>query len=446
MTMKTIVTHKKKVCLARYHDGSAKPNWGGRATSLALAGLIDRSHDFQIESVINGRLITTDFKEMREFAPLSTFAMRVTKRLKRSLGSRTARNAEIEKIAVGFGDIEPVAKRLAAAPEPGPELESIRRSIAGSDEFWMNGEGDFILFPRRTLFRTLVYMQMAIELGKPVRLVNTILSLPPVGEADPRVIKGVGRILQQCASIAYRDPDSLRLHEELFPGIPATWTPDALFGWWQTGGQILGWQIGDAYFGPAAEGLPPEVQRLLREEKTFVVISGSSAVRSRNEDYRQGRGPLKALVQSLQGRGLEPVVVATCSGDDWMLDVAAEAGCPAVPARLPLMSGLLLLSRAACFASGRYHPSILASIVGAPVVLMTSNSHKNLSLQKVLGIDSPVELPFFTQSKDITPLVEAIAAAVTRSGECRSSLAGRMARINLAVQAMIPSGTTENAK
>jgi polysaccharide pyruvyl transferase WcaK-like protein len=300
----------------------------------------------------------------------------------------------------------------------------------------MNGEGDFILYPRRSLLRTLIYMQMAIEMGKQVRLLNTILSPPPARASDPVVIQAVGRMIPRCAVVAYRDPESMRLHQELYSASNAIWTPDALFTWWREGTKILGANVREAYYGPIAEGLPPEVQALLRDEAPIVVISGSSSVTSRNEDTRLAFQPIADLVTALKAAGFQPVLVATCSGDDWMAKAAASAGCPFVPARVPLVSGLLLMSRAKCFVSGRYHPSILASVVGAPVVLMASNSHKNLSLQQVMGHPDPREFPFFTQSADMAPLTEAVLAACETSAASRASLTTRMEQLERQVQTM----------
>ena len=83
-----------------------------------------------------------------------------------------------------------------------------------------------------------------------------------------------------------------------------------------------------------------------------------------------------------------------------------------MPATIPLASGLMVLGDARGYVSGRYHPSVLASLVGIPLVLMASNSHKTESLQRVLGIAEPQVFPFLTQTPDIEPMLSALRDAV----------------------------------
>lgn len=426
------------VCLVRFHDGRAKPNWGGRATSLALGRLIEESRGFRLQSVVNGTAIVDGLEELRLDRGLNGKRIRVLQRARIQRAVSIAISIYDRDTLVGYEEVERLAGELIEHQAPGAALTHLRSTLSSADEIWMNGEGDFILSPRRSLLRTLAIMQMGLQLGKPVRLLNSILSPPPAGEADPTVIDAVGRTLAQCASVCYRDPASLRLHEQLYPEVPAQWAPDALFAWARDGSEINSASTERLSFGPRSEGLDPAIQQLLRDGSRYVVLSGSSSIRSRREDMNVARERLRQLIDALLALGLEPVIVPTCSGDDWMVPVAKAANRLVTDPGLGLAAGQLLLSRASCFASGRYHPSILAALSGTPLVLMASNSHKTSSLQEVLG-GGPEELPFLTQTSDLSPIVEAIRAAVESEPDVRAASADSMSALAQAVERSLPS-------
>lgn len=52
-----------RVSIGRYHDGAAKTNWGGRATSLALAGLIHAQEHLALSRPVNGTYIVREFED-----------------------------------------------------------------------------------------------------------------------------------------------------------------------------------------------------------------------------------------------------------------------------------------------------------------------------------------------------------------------------------------------
>jgi hypothetical protein len=266
-------------------------------------------------------------------------------------------------------------------------------------------------------------MTLAAEMGKPIRLINSILSTHPIDAATDSVVDAVRVVLRRCTSISYRDPVSLTLHCELFPEVDAKWCPDALFAWAPDAQRLAGDAAHGLTFGPSTEGLTPEVQQLVGSGHPYVVVSGSSApLEPGGRDLRAAG--LRGLMHGLRDSGVEPLVIATCPGDAWMQPVASEEGVPVVSADVPLTAGLFALSRAQCFVSGRYHPSILASLVGTPIVLMDSNSHKTASLQHVLRIPDPVTLPFLSQTDDVEPV---LALARDRANDSEASRAARRA-------------------
>ena len=217
------------VCVVRYHDGRATPNWGGRATSLAL-GRVARRTGLEVTTTVNGTVIVNGFH--------------------RASGVERLRPANVQRGIVrrwravaghGVGSVEDEPRRFEAVRDEAvrlrrrvaaPDVRAVCSALGSVDEVWVNGEGDLILSARRTtLWRTLVLIHLAADLGVPVRLVNSILSGPPLGPIAAEVELAVHDALARCVAISYRDPTSLDEHRRRFPDLAATWCPDALFTW-----------------------------------------------------------------------------------------------------------------------------------------------------------------------------------------------------------------------
>jgi polysaccharide pyruvyl transferase WcaK-like protein len=393
----------RKISVGRYHDGKAKPNWGGRATSLALAGMVHDHRTAELAEPVNGTFIITPFEDAQ---PAPEPRQGILARFRR-------RPEPVPERPSLFGRADEVAARIVAAPKSAAQKDLVR-ILSACDEFWMNGEGDFILRSQRsTLARTMLIMAMARQLGKPVRLVNSILSESPdtPGDVPPSVRDAVEVALAGCASVIYRDPESLELHEKLFPGLPATWAPDALFGWASADEPAT--FTSDSLFSPEAEALDAGTQAFLASGQPYITVSGSSVLgRIAPEAKRRARD----FVQSVAQQGLGVVMVATDSRDDWMRALAGTPTTHFVEARVPLAVGMSVLAGSSAFVSGRYLPSILAADVGVPTVLMASNSHKTRSLQRLLG-RNPIEYGFFADDDELPALLDAtLAAAATDAG------------------------------
>lgn len=386
----------KRSVVYRLHDPLTRSNWGGRATSLAMGRILESGGSREISAAIGAPYITSQISDIDHKDP-----------------SRSA-----------FTLVDELAKRIAEPPPGSSErLVELHDAIESADEMVVNGEGDFILRERLSLTRTLATMRAAKMMGKPVHLLNSILSHAPVQPAHLQlVMEQVGATLEACDSIVYRDPQSLALHQELYPRLPATWAPDALFSW--AGYARTDLSRRDA-FSPETEGLPVPVQRLLTGREPYVVLSGTSLYRLKAARFRR---TVTALAQKLEQRGIATVFAST---DDPDLELAAAlngTGIPCVDPRVPLTAAARLLWNAEAIVSGRYHPSILASLGGTPFVLMSSNSHKTRSLYEVVPFGrSAVEEPFFnggeTQAGRLAEIITEYAGA--------GALRRRVARVAL---------------
>ena len=75
-------------------------------------------------------------------------------------------------------------------------------------------------------------------------------------------------------------------------------------------------------------------------------------------------------------------------GDEFLIEVGRRTHIPVIPMDIPLIPAAKILANARAYISGRYHPSILASLGGTPCVFMGSNSHKTTSIQELLQYET----------------------------------------------------------
>jgi hypothetical protein len=391
---------RRRACVLRLHEAQTRINWGGRSTSLALARLVERQGGREIVSTIGaphilGRLGDVDVR-------------------------RAGRSV--------FEVVDELAAQIAA-PRPATEkLAQVRAALTAADELVVNGEGDFILTERLTLVRTLAMMRAARLLDRPVLLLNSILShAPSPPPSEDLVIDEVGATLALCDVVRYRDPVSLALHEKLYPDVAADWLPDALFAWAPDAARGVG--LGPDGFGPAAEGLPIPVQRMLADASRYLVVSGTSRA---GVDPARFAATLDPLARRLADRGVAVVLAGSDGPDRDLAGATAHLPVHQVDPRVPLSAAAALLWNAVGLVSGRYHPSILASLGGTPFLLMESNSHKTSSLLDVVDNGwRTAEMPFLDSGDGPVEHADRVGAAVeelldgasTRSRVARSAAA-----------------------
>jgi hypothetical protein len=367
--------------LLRFHDPLTRLNWGGRSTSLALAGLLEQHAGREIVSTIGAPHILAQLSEIdRKGVDRSVFMI-----------------------------VNELAGSIVRGKTQSPKLNELHAHLMKSDDLVVNGEGDFIFTERLTLARTLAIMRAAHLMGKPVYLLNSMLSYAPIRpETENLAIQTVGSVLEACQAIVYRDPTSFALHNQLYPHTSASWSPDALFTWAH---QLRGNSTRGA-FSAEAEGLPIPVQRLLMSGDRYVVLSGTSQF---GVDLAAFRSTVLALADALGGLDIRTIFVGSDTPDRRLVGALEDSGIPCVDPQIPLTTALHLLRHASALVSGRYHATILASLGGTPFVLMSSNSHKTQSLHELIPFTGRYEeQPFFsggdTQGGELADVLARIIA------------------------------------
>jgi polysaccharide pyruvyl transferase WcaK-like protein len=120
--------------------------------------------------------------------------------------------------------------------------------------------------------------------------------------------------------------------------------------------------------------------------KDYVCVSGAS--RPPGVDVTLWTGFFESLATRLSKELNLPLVFVDPHGDAVLLKRAARAtNSVYIRPETNLLAGAFILANAKLYISGRYHPSIMASLGGTPCVLFESNSHKTESLQQVLEYD-----------------------------------------------------------
>ena len=93
-----------------------------------------------------------------------------------------------------------------------------------------------------------------------------------------------------------------------------------------------------------------------------------------------------------------------------MKEVARQTKTKIISNKTNILFGMSVLANAQCYVSGRWHPSILASLGGTPCVMLSSNSHKSAAIYRELKYneaDSHV-YPNPPSDEDIRLIVEKV--------------------------------------
>jgi hypothetical protein len=269
--------------------------------------------------------------------------------------------------------------------------EYIRRlydTVRHHDTIVVDGDGDLIFKaePRRNLLADLAVIALADYLDKEIYYVNSICSDCPVTGRNQPLADRCLEALKTCDGVAFRDPRSLQHACEIDPELDAEWIPDSMFYWHDdlAGSQSQLPSSGDFIIPYTREADMDYGQ--LDFSSPYICVTGGSRAAFTPEKAVDG---YCGLVEHLRELNLPVYLVPTCAGDQFLHDVAQETGTPIVPVEVPLLMGGAILANARLFVTGRYHPSIMAASGGTPCVFLGADSHKTLSLQRLLGYDDP---------------------------------------------------------
>lgn len=385
-----------KVCYIG--DNRNRANFGCRATSMALRDIIVQYHE--VSSTIYGDIterytpwlykgnshvnkLTSYFRRVRNiFCPVKDDADFITDDVNRSWES---------------------FMRIYKKYVP---LQELYDTISKVDAIILNGEGTFIFRQdaRYDLNFYLFVLALSQSLGKKTYVLNAMFSDGSASQRNIHSISQTKLILQKCTAVVARDGLSYEYYKT-FIGDNVEYIPDALFSWTKYTNYI---SLATMY--PHAGIVFPDFANQWLEfdfSRPYVAVSAASREQYLSDDVYIGQ--YVKLVNALKLK-YNVVIVQTCGGEDFLKEVARQTKTKIISNQTNILFGMSVLANAQCYVSGRWHPSILASLGGTPCVMLSSNSHKSAAIYRELKYneaDSHV-YPNPPSDEDIRLIVEKV--------------------------------------
>lgn len=408
-----------------------KPNWGARATSMALREIIASQH--AIIGAVRSGPMGRWYRDAHHTSPAlydRVCAILDREKVKAAPGIGAAARAVMAGLGVprGMGhDLDENARLIARAGEHVPEVARVLKDLKRSDALMMNLEGDGIFpeQPRRHLLFFLTLAHLAKRQGKGVYILNGMLSPDPRNGINSETLEVARGVFEAADLLVLREQASKRFQEAHMPAANAFMRPDAVFTWRDRfADDSAGERYDPSALWPFFDRSPVAMPAVL--DKPYAVVGGSSSAQ-----WANGTAPVayRALVTALKKLGLGVVIVESCHGDSFLHGVAKATDTPIIPVDVPISAAVALLANARVFVSGRWHPSIMASLNGTPSVFLGSNSHKTLSIQEQLSYPDPHEYPVVPNAGEIDAIVAEAEDLLKGGASVRQRIAAASAHL-----------------
>ncbi|WP_292375921.1 polysaccharide pyruvyl transferase family protein [Methanosarcina sp. UBA411] len=395
-------------------DNRNRVNWGCRGTSISLYQTL--STNYEMKNIIYGDDVRGPLSKNNLLSKNSRFisflfyAARknyVFKRLKESSYYDFIQHDPSKSLQTFLKNLHNNDKFL-----------EIYYKIKNSDIVIINGEGDAIFTtpPRRQYLFLLFMIELSTYLRKNVYYVNGVISDCPSTGRNLETYNYSKITLSKCKRVLVRDPVSLEMVKEMSKEINCEYIPDSLFTWRKyfydvslpsNGDFIIPHPEDDFLFNNLNFNLP------------YICIGGSSSAAWKPQEAIP---QYINLVKRVKELGLNIYLVQTCSGDSFLKNVSEATTTPLIPVNVPILSGGLILAKSKLFISGRYHPSIFASLGGTPCIFLGSNSHKTKSLQKVLEYKEIEEFSAIPSEEECNAIIERAKSILVNEKEIRENI------------------------
>ena len=387
-------------------DNRTAENWG-RGASLALGQLLSGS--FEVAGRVTGELFNVFSAQAAYVGTLIPpryywlFRYLWLRRFRRPF----AWYMKLEQMlgAKDFIDEDPSVSidNLIAHKHRYPALAKIYNQAQEADLIVVDGDGDIIFTtpPRRQTLFLLAMIELGIRLKKPVFLVNSMISDCPTTGRNRTTLAAARRLFAQCQAVSLRDPESLEYVRAEMPETNCSLIPDSLFAWFP--------YFIDRSSHPPLNGdflLPhPEIDEhwgKLDFTRPYICIGGGALAASQPDRAAKYYG---RLIDAIHGLGYRVYLTENDQPDSFLQGIAREKGIGLVPVNTPILLCGAVLAHARLFISGRYHPSIFASLGGTPCIFLGSHAHKMRSLSRLLNYENHMEFDTFPDEAEIAAIV-----------------------------------------
>lgn len=388
-------------------DNRRNPNWG-RAADIALFQLL--SERFDITATIPGNhflLGSAGFGFVNTLMPERygwVFLHMLCNRRRRKLFDWYMRLEELWGAKDFISeDPEKSVDNLLRYKKRHRELATIYSEVESVDIIVVNGDGDIVFTtpPRRQTLFLLAMTELGIRLNKKVFFINSMISDCPLTGRNIKTVASARTVLAKCHAVALRDPVSLEYVKEEMPEVNCTYIPDSLFALYPSfekshsylpsnGDFVIPYPEENEYFGR------------LDFSKPYICVGGTAlASRERERVMKHYLYVLKELKKL----GYEIYLTENDGPDSFLRDIAITNNFGLIPVTTPIFMAGAILTNAKLFISGRYHPSILASLGGTPCIFLGSHAHKMDSLQRVLEYENGKQFSVFPSEGEISEIV-----------------------------------------
>jgi polysaccharide pyruvyl transferase WcaK-like protein len=404
-------------------DNRTGVNWG-RSASIALRQLL--AGTFEISGCVTGDLFELSKAEVGYVGTLMPpkyhriFQYLCHRRRRRPFGWYI-------KLEEMFGAHDFVAEdpattidNLLAHKARYPALARIYNQAREADILVLDGDGDIIFStpPRRHTLFLLAMIELGIRLGKPVFLVNSMISDCPLTGRNTKTLSAARRLFAQCRAVSLRDPESLEYVRKEMRETIATLIPDSLFSWFpiyagedsyppRNGDFILPYPEKDEYWGK------------LDFSEPYICIGGGALAGTQPERAVEC---YSRLVDAIGQLGYQICLTENDLPDSFLQQIAKEKNVGIVPVDAPILLCGAVLAHARLFISGRYHPSIFASLGATPCIFLESHAHKMGSLSRVLDYETQRQFNAFPSDSDIAGILAAAQEYLEQGEELRERI------------------------
>lgn len=379
-----------KVCLV--NDTSDDPNWGARATSLALRELIHEA---------GGRVESTLYQYRIGMAQAEDIA--------------SVRDAEVLS-----GQVEDVAPRRwqefesrARDVMDGVIFPEIHTALASSDVVLISGEGCIYDCTRQSRMIYFIAYLAKRFFGKPTAIVNHSIVMN-----DPVLREIADHVYPLLDDVVFREPVSAlacvsglgRVASDaayLYQPQGAEWWPQSGSSQQSPQGENEGGILRGGDFDPQAP---------------YTCIGGGSV-------YFRGLKPgfdavpsFSKLCRALQAC-VGQVILTASSGKDLriMEPLAERLELPLAGVNLPIQTAVNLVGNAQVYIGARWHPSIFAHSGGTPVIALNRHTVKMDAFLKQVGMQQSAFDPFAIEDQ-LDDLMAEVKAHLQAGEELRSHL------------------------
>lgn len=421
-------------------DNRNRSNYGCRATSTALSQIISINNN--ITGRVTGRYTHNDNGNLFYISCLPKGIYKKLGKVKHwdeiKIGTHLFFNMIKPHGRVHFSrfdfmsmDLDKSIDNLLKCIPANPALSEFDLRNYDFDAMVVNGEGSFIFStpPWRESMVITMLMHWAQKMGKKVYFLNAMLSDSPVSAHNEKTLEVVYDVFKKCEVIQVREQQSLDYAHKYMPELNPVMKPDALFSWYTLVNDSHRIENGKYYMDQRLESDAGYYE--FDFTKPYICISGSSVAGSYSD-----KQPIINRFVNLTNKvksefpAHKIFIVETCEGDEFLLEVAKLCAVPVVGMNTPLIAAAKILANASAYITGRYHPSIMASLGGTPCIYFGSNSHKTYSIQELLEYEDVHEFNFLFDNNEMDEMVMRTKGYIEQGITIRKKIQSRAAELS----------------